>query len=83
MDRYSPGERSSDHTKEMCLIRAHSLISVAINLLMDARKELSAYGNMPELGREAYRVAKNIEWLENEIENTRRLISQNKSLENK
>ena len=75
MSRYTPAERASNaFDKAACLMRAHSLACVAINLLMDARKELGIYGKMPELGREAYRVAKDVEWLEREIERHRRLL---------
>ena len=75
MNRYTPGQRSSQHSTEACLIRAHALAAVAINLLMDARKELNIYGKMPYLGCEAYRVAKDVQWLETEIERHRRRLS--------
>ena len=76
MSRYTPGERASNvFDKEACLMRAHSLACAAINLLMDARKELSVHGKMQELGLEAYRVAKDVEWLSDEIEHHRRLLS--------
>ena len=76
MIRYTPGERASNvFDKEACLMRAHSLACVAINLLMDARKELSVYGKMQELGLEAYRVAKDVECLSDEIERQRLLLS--------
>lgn len=74
MSRCTPGERASNmFDKEACLMRAHSLACVAINLLMDARKELSVYSKMNDLGLEAYRAAKNVEWLSEEIERHRRI----------
>ena len=74
MKRCSPGDRSALYSTEACLVRAHCLMSVAINLLMDSRKELREYEALHVLGRESYRVAKEIEWLCDEIERTRRSL---------
>lgn len=79
MSMYTPGARASNaFDKEACLIRAHSLACVAINLLLDARKELSVYGKMQELGLGAYRVARDVAWLSDEIERKRILLSNTK-----
>ena len=78
MNRWSPGERAYDMGEQQsALIRAHAMSCVAINLLMDARKELWRHGNVPKLALEAYRAAKCAETLADKIEWRRRKDSLN------
>jgi len=57
--RCSPGERAYDICEQKsALIRAHAMACVAVNLLMDARKELWRHGNVQKLALESYRAAK-------------------------
>lgn len=79
MNRWSPGERAYDMGEQQsALIRAHAMACVALNLLMDARKELWRHGNVPEMALESYRAAKCAESLADKIEWRRRKDTLNK-----
>ena len=82
MNRWSPGERAYDMGEQQsALIRAHAMACVALNLLMDARKELWRHGNVPEMALESYRAAKCVETLADKIEWRRRKDTLNHAVE--
>lgn len=43
MARYSPSEMSRNHGDEEQFVRAHALLTVAQNLVLDSAKELHGY----------------------------------------
>ena len=69
MNRFTPGERAfNSKNSQASLIRAHAMACIALNMLMDARKELCHHKHVHPLALEAYRLAHDVEKLADKIE---------------
>ena len=71
MGRYSPSERSLTHDEQSKLTRVHTLLACAINIMLDARKEMADChlrgSKCQDMAVAIFRLAKEIEAAEVDV----------------